>query len=259
MIRFLLLVAFGLSCASVLAQTNWSLELEAHAGLSGQNYYEGAIGNATNTVLFSDDWEEGYYLSRGAGLVVGYQLHHSLELRMQATFRQLGVVASLTQQEYDLESLRRTTQTTDFHLAQQQISPAISARFYLTERESRVRPFVSIGGQAVRLLRYRLESKTAGEQHYQDNPEILVQEEVIAEIETERSSAWRLGWFTAFGVKWGRFSLHLQYDWDTYPQLRLFPTTDVGYLTDCYSCRLAERASTPQLQQATVRFGYRFF
>ncbi len=257
--RFLLLL-FGFAFSwSLMAQSHWSLALESYVGISGSDRSEGALGNLSSTVLFSDNWQENLYLSRGVGLVAGYRIKRAWEIQVGASFQQVGANAQLTQEEYSLETLEQTNLTTDLRFSQQQLVPSINLNYHLLSSHCQVRPFISIGGQAAHLLGFGLSSKTVQEQLFQNNPELLTREEVYTGGASQSSNAWRIGWFTAFGLQWKRWSFHLRYDWESFPQLRLFPSNRLGYLDDCYACQFAERASTPQLQQASFRLSYRLF
>lgn len=257
--RFLLLLTYLLFTLSLTAQSTWSLGVESFIGISGEDRLEGRLGNLSSTVVFSDEWQEGFFMSRGVGLSASYLANQVWEFRAKVNFQQLGATAQLFREELDIESLQRTNQRTDFLFSQQQWTPALSARYYLLGGDHKLRPFVAVGGQATGMISFKLSSTVSQEQQYQNSPEILVQEEVYREEETQRSNAWRIGWFTALGIQWQRWSVHLRYDWESLPLIQLFPSDRMGSLSDCYACQFAERATRPQLQQASLRFGYRLF
>ena len=256
--RFLLLSILLTLALSVMAQATWSLELEAYAGLSGTNEGENTFGMVSSTVAFEHDWQENLYLSRGAGVVIGYRLSHDWELQAGLAFRQLGTLANLSYREYSVETPQQTNQSTEFRLSQRQFAPSISARYFFLDEHSRVQPFLSFGGQAARLLNFSLSSRMVEERVVQRNNDVFAREEVTTGNETQQTTNWNFNWFTAIGLRWNRFSVRLQYDWEAFPQTSLFSVDQVGYPHRCYSCQLSERAQLPQLRQTSLRFSYRF-
>ncbi len=257
--RLLLLFACCLFGLFIAAQSPWSVEAELGIGLSGNNDQEQTFGSLNSTTAYTDTWQERLVPTWNVGFTLNYALNRHWQLSAGLGLKQVGAQAELSRVEQYWESSLQISQSRHLRLRQYQLAAQISARYALLDGRNRAQPFILFGGQTIRLLAQGIALENDFDGRGPRARDIFTRDEIPAELQNIQLNPWGMNFFMGFGVRLNQFSIHLQYDWQAFPQGSLFYTDRGLYLPSCYTCQFVERSTQPLLRQTSLRLSYRIF
>ncbi|MEO0875823.1 MAG: hypothetical protein AAFY48_14605, partial [Bacteroidota bacterium] len=170
-----------------------------------------------------------------------------------------GARADLTRDEFYQESSLKISQARYLRFQQRQLAAQISARYKLLDGRNLAQPFVLFGAQAVRLFSQRVSWDNDLVGRGPRGRDIFARDENPDQVQFQQASPWGMNFFMGVGVQLKRVSIHLQYDWQAFPQGNLFYADRGVYLPTCYTCQFVERSTQPLLRQTSLRLGYHLF
>ncbi|MEL7251007.1 MAG: outer membrane beta-barrel protein [Bacteroidota bacterium] len=257
--RILLLSALCTFALLLSAQSPWSLAAEIGVGLSGNSEQEQTFGFLNSSISYTDTWQERPVPTFNVGFHINYVLDRQWQLSAGLVFRQVGARADLTRNEFYQESSLKISQARHMRFQQRQLAAQFSARYKLLDGRNLAQPFVLFGAQAVRLFSQRVSWDNNFVGRGPRGRDIFARDENPDQVQLHQANPWGMNLFMGVGVQLKRVSVHLQYDWQAFPQGNLLYADRGVYLPTCYTCQFVERSTQPLLRHTSIRLGYRLF